>query len=190
MWEGRPEGTAAVSTIVLVGKRFPRPPPRPVDVAATVAAYSEAITDGVQHQIRRRLFAAIWAERQNICSVTAVRKLVTEVMAPPEPILPRLASPDLPSALLHDPDVNRIERRCGATVTIYGGPLTTTGTRRVRRWEQEWLGLGCPATPVVISTDGTVLWCSGALCYLAAAVAITGRQRRFMSGRFISAASG
>jgi hypothetical protein len=190
VWEGRPEGTAAVSTIVLVGKRFPRPPPRPVDVAATVAAYSEAITDGVQHQIRRRLFAAIWAERQNICSVTAVRKLVTEVMAPPEPILPRLASPDLPSALLHDPDVNRIERRSGATVTIYGGPLTTMGTRRVRRWEQEWLGLGCPATPVVIGTDGTVFRYSGALCYLAAAAAITGRQRRFISGRFMSAATG
>jgi hypothetical protein len=186
VWDGWPGGTAAVSAVVLLAReRLPRPPPRPVDVAATVAAYSEAITDGVQHQIRRRLFAAIWAERQNVCSVTAVRKLVTEVMAPPEPILPRLASPDLPSPLLHDPDVNRIERRLGATVTIYGGPLTTMGTRRVRRWEQEWLGLGCPATPVVIGIDGTVFRYSGALCYLAAAAAITGRQRRFISGRFI-----
>jgi hypothetical protein len=109
-------------------------------------------------------------------------------MCPPEPILPRLASPDLPSALLHDPDVNRIERRSGGTVTPYGGPLTTTGTRRVQRWEQEWLSLACPVPPVVVGPDGAVFRHSGALCYLAAlwylavTAAVTGRQRRFISG--------
>jgi hypothetical protein len=180
--DGGPPDSAAVSAVLVVGGWLPQPAARPVDVDATVAAYAEAVSDGVQDEMRRRLFAAIWAERRPVCSVTAVRELVADVMCPPEPILPRLASPDLPSALLHDPDVNRIVRRSGGTVTPYGGPLTTTGTRRVQRWEREWLSLACPVPPVVIGPDGAVFRYSGALCYLAAAAAVTGRQRQFISG--------
>lgn len=182
---GGPPETAAGSAVLVVGGWLPQPAARPVDVDATVAAYAEAVSDGVQDEMRRRLFAAIWAEKRPVCSVTAVRKLVADVMCPPEPIVPRLASPDLPSALLHDPDVNRIERRSGGTVTLYGGPLTTTGTRRVQRWEREWLSLACPVPPVVIGPDGAVFRYSEALCYLgylAAAAAVTGRQRRSISG--------
>jgi hypothetical protein len=181
-----PQDSAAVAAVLVVGGWLPQPAAMPVDVDATVAAYAEAVSDGVQDKMRRRLFAAIWAEKRPVCSVTAVRELVADVMCPPEPILPRLASPDLPGAILHDPDVNRIERRSGGTVTLYGGPLTTAGTRRVQRWEQEWLSLACPVAPVVIGPDGDIFRYSDALCYLEALcyllAAIIGRHRRFISG--------
>jgi hypothetical protein len=120
--------------------------------------------------MRHRLFAAIWAEARQVTDVYEVRKLIAEVMCPPDPIIYHLISPDLPSALLHDPDVNRIVRRCGGTVTVYGGPLTTAGERQVRQWRQEWLSLACTATPVVINPVGDVLPCPVALDYLLMAV--------------------
>jgi hypothetical protein len=95
--------------------------------------------------------------------VYEVRHLIADIMYPPEPIWHHLISPDLPGALLHDPDVNRIVRRSGGTVTVYDGPLTEVGSRRIRRWQQEWLALPRPATPVVIAPDGAVLPRLGAL---------------------------
>ena len=138
---------------------------------SATSAYAEAVSDGVPHQMRQRLFAAIWAEARRVSDVYCVRKLIAEVMCPPEPILHHLISPDLPSALLHDPDVNRIVRRCGGTVTVSGGPLTAAGDRRVRQWRQAWLSLPCAATPVVINPHGDVLPCPIALDYLLVAVA-------------------
>jgi hypothetical protein len=143
-----------------------------VNEGATVAAYAEAVSDGVQDQLRRRLFDAIWTEARRVSIVDEVRHLIVDVMCPPEPIWPRLISPDLPGALLHDPDVNRIVRRSGGTVTLYDGPLTATGSRRIRQWQQEWLALPHPLTPVVIAPDGAVLPRLGALRYLAAAASI------------------
>ena len=152
------------------GEPLPRPAAGSVDVQSAVSAYAEAVSDGVPHQMRRRLFAAIWAEAWRVSDVYQVRKLIAEVMCPPEPIWPRLISPDLPSALLHDPDVNRIVRRWGGTVTVYGGPLTAAGEQRVRQWRQEWLSLPCTATPVVINPFGDALPCPVALDYLLMAV--------------------
>ncbi len=162
---------AAISLFALPDERLPRPPAGPVDVRSATSAYAEAVSDGVSHQMRQRLFAAIWAEARRVSDVYCVRKLIAEVMCPPEPILQHLISPDLPSALLHDPDVNRIVRRCGGTVTVYGGPLTAAGDRRVRQWRQAWLSLPCAATPVVINPHGDVLPCPVALDYLLMAVA-------------------
>jgi hypothetical protein len=153
------------------GERLPRPAAGPVDVQSATSAYAEAVSDGVPHQMRRRLFAAIWAEARRVTDVYDVRKLIADVMCPRQPILYHLISPDLPSALLHDPDVNRIVRRCGGTDTVDGGPLTTAGDRRVRQWRQEWLSLPCAATPVVVNPDGDVLPCPVALDYLLMAVA-------------------
>jgi hypothetical protein len=150
---------------------MPRSAAGPVDVHSAISAYAEAVSDGVPHQMRRRLFAAIWAEARRVTDVYGVRKLIADVMCPRQPILYHLISPDLPSAILHDPDVNRIVRRCGSTVTVYGGPLTAAGDRRIRRWRQEWLSLPCTATPVVINPDGDVLPCPVALDYLLMAVA-------------------
>jgi hypothetical protein len=143
-----------------------------VDVAAAVAAYAESVSDGVPDQLRRRLFAAIWTEARRVSTVDDVRQLIADVMCPPEPIIYHLISPDLPNALIHDPDVNRVMRRAGGTVTVYDDPLTTSGTRRVHKWQQEWVALPSPVTPVVIDPDGAVLPRSDALRYLAAAVGI------------------
>jgi hypothetical protein len=153
------------------GERLPRPAAGPVDVRSANSAYAEAVSDGVPHRMRRRLFAAIWAEQQRVTGVDEVRKLIADVMYPREPILYHLISPELPSAVLHDPDVNRVVRRTGGTITVYGDPLTTTGDRRVRQWRQEWLSLPCTATPVVVNPEGDVLPCSVALDYLLLAVA-------------------
>ena len=162
---------AAISLFAQPGERLPRPAAGPVDVQSAISAYAEAVSDGVPHQMRWRLFAAIWAEARRVTDVYEVRKLIADVMCPRQPILYHLISPDLPSALLHDPDVNRIVRRCGGTVTVYGGPLTAAGDRRVRQWRQEWLSLPCAATPVVVNPDGDVLPCPVALDYLLMAVA-------------------
>ena len=144
---------------------------RPVDVQSAISAYAEAVSDGVPHQMRRRLFAAIWAEAQRVTDVYEVRKLIADVMCPREPIRYHLISPDLPGAVLHDPDVNRIVRRLGGTITVYGDPVTTAGDRRLREWRQEWLSLPCAVTPVVVNPDGDFLPCPVALDYLLMAVA-------------------
>ena len=108
---GRPGGStdelgrdlAAISLFAQPGERLPRPAAGPVDVQSAISAYAEAVSDGVPHQMRRRLFAAIWAEARRVTDVYEVRKLIADVMCPRQPILYHLVSPDLPSALLHDP---------------------------------------------------------------------------------------
>ena len=57
------------------------------------------MSDGVQDQLRRRLFDAIWTEARRVSTMYEVRHLIADVMCPPEPIWPRLISPGLPSAL-------------------------------------------------------------------------------------------
>ena len=168
--DDRDRDLAAVAALARLGEQGPHPLAGPVNEGATVAAYAEAVSDGVQHHLRRRLFDAIWTEARRVATVYEVRHLIADIMYPPEPIWHYLISPDLPGALLHDPDVNRIVRRSGGTVTVYDGPLTEVGSRRIRRWQQEWLALPRPATPVVIAPDGAVLPRLGALRYLAAAV--------------------
>lgn len=174
-WQGgsrdeRGRDLAAISLFAQPGERLPRPVAGPIDVQSAVSAYAEAVPDGVPDQMRRRLFAAIWAEARRVTNVYDVRKIIAEVMCPPDPIVYHLISPDLPGALLHDPDVNRIVRRSGGTVTVYGGPLTAAGEWQVRQWRQEWLSLACTATPVVINPFGDVLPCPVALDYLLMAV--------------------
>ena len=108
--DDRDRDLAAVAALTRPGEQGPHPLAGPVNEGATVAAYAEAVSDGVQDQLRRRLFDAIWTEARRVSTVYEVRNLIADVMCPPEPIWPRLISPDLPSALLHDPDVNRIVR--------------------------------------------------------------------------------
>jgi len=59
------------------------PPPVISNTTAAVAAYPEAVSDGVQHELRRRLFRAVWVEGRHVISAHEVRDLVREVMAPP-----------------------------------------------------------------------------------------------------------
>src|SRR6266404_438571 len=55
---------AEAEALALPGERLPAAPPSVVsNTRAAVAAYAEAVTDGVQDELRRRLFEAIWAQR-------------------------------------------------------------------------------------------------------------------------------
>jgi hypothetical protein len=121
-----------------------------------VAAYAEAVTDGVADKLRRRLFHVIWVQGRHVSSAYEVRRVITGVMWPQEGITDRLASPDFPSLLLRDPDIARIVRRSGGTIALDGRPLTTTGWQRIRQWRQEWLALPSQVVPAVIGTDQAV----------------------------------
>lgn len=114
-----------------------------------MAAYAEAVSDGVADELRRRLFRAIWVQGPHLSSADEVRRLVSAAMWPQEDIAGRLASPDFPSLLLHDPDLTRIVRRSGGTIAWDGQPLTTVGLQRIRQWRQEWLALPSQLVPAV-----------------------------------------
>ncbi len=149
---------AEVAALALPGEHVPAGPPVLVsNTMAAVAAYAEAVSDGVADELRRRLFRTIWVEGLHLSSAYAVRRLITEVMWPQEDITDRLASPDIPSLLLRDTNMARIVRRSGGTIAPDGGPLTTTGWQRIRRWRQEWLTLPSQVIPAVIG-PGQVGW--------------------------------
>jgi hypothetical protein len=153
-WDGE---LAEAAELALPGERLPAAPPSVVsNTAAAVAAYAEAVSDGVQDELRRRLFDAIWAQGRNLSSAYDVRRVVLEVMWPAEPLYPHLVSPDLPPAILHDPDLNQIVRRSGGIITPDGGPLTTEGYWRSRHWRQEWAALPEQAGPVVVTPSGRI----------------------------------
>src|SRR5579875_69777 len=156
-----------VGSLALPGEHVPGAPPRLIsNTKAAVAAYAEAVSDGVADELRRRLFAAIWVQGLHLSSADAVRRLITAVMWPAEDITDRLASPDFPSLLLRDTDMTRIVRRSGGTVPN-GVPLTTVGWERVRQWRQEWLMLPGQVIPAVIGPDQIVRPGIQGLCYLA-----------------------
>lgn len=143
-----------VAALALPGEHAPAGPPVLIsNTKAAVAACAEAVSDGVAGELRRRLFRAIWVQGLHLSSAYEVRRLVTGLMWPQEDISDRLASPDIPSLLLRDPDLARIVRRSGGTIAPDGGPLTTAGWRRIGRWRQEWLALPSQVIPAVIGPD-------------------------------------
>jgi DSBA-like thioredoxin domain len=183
----REQEVAQAEALALRGERLPAsPPPALSSTTAAVAAYAEAITDGIQDELRRRLFDAIWVRGQKLSSAYDVRRVVTAITWPTPPVYFHLASPDLPLPLLHDPDPVRIVRRSGGTVTVDGGPLTSTGYRRCRDWQEQWLSLPRQVTPAVIGPDGTVhVGADGLRCLAAIMVAardLPGRERVAQAG--------
>ena len=148
---------AEVASLALPGEQVPALPPALIsNTGAAVAAYAEAVSDGVADELRRSLFGAIWVQGLNLSSPHEVRRLVTDLMWPREDVTIRLASPDFPGPLLRDPDMARIVRRSGGTVALNGAPLTTAGWQRVRQWRQEWLALPSQVIPAVIGSDHIV----------------------------------
>ena len=148
---------AEVASLALPGEHAPAGPPALIsNTGAAVAAYAEAVTDGVADELRRRLFRAIWAQGLHLSSADEVRRLITAVMWPQEDITDRLASPDIPSLLLRDTDLARIVRRLGGTIIRDGQPLTTVGWRRIRQWRQQWLALPSQVIPAVTGPDQIV----------------------------------
>ncbi len=144
---------AEVASLALPGEQVPALPAMISNTEAGVAAYAEAVSDGVADELRRSLFRAIWVRALPVSSPYQVRRLVTGLMWPQEDVAVRLASPDFPSLLLRDTDMTRITRRSGGTIALNGVPLTTAGWRRVRQWRQEWLALPGQVVPAVIGSD-------------------------------------
>lgn len=157
-----------VATLALPGEDAPAaPPPVISNTRAAVAAYAEAVVDRVADGLRRRLFRAIWAQHRHVSSAYEVRRLITGPVWPQEDIADRLASPDIPSLLDRDPDLTRIVRRSGGTIAPDGGPLSTAGWRRIRRWREEWLELPSQVIPAVVGPDQIVRSGIDGLRYLA-----------------------
>lgn len=148
---------AEVAALARPGEQVPAGPPTMVsNTEAAVAAYAEAVSDGVADELRGSLFRAVWARGLNLSSPQEVRRLVTDLMWPREDVAVRLASPDFPSLLLRDTDMTRIVRRSGGTIALNGVPLTTAGWERVRQWRGEWLALPSQVIPAVIGPDHIV----------------------------------
>jgi hypothetical protein len=170
---------AEVASLALPGEQVPAGPPVLIsNTEAAVAAYAEAVSDGVAGELRGSLFRAIWARGLHLSSAYEVRRLVTGVMWPAEDITDRLASPDFPSWLLRDPDLARITRRSGGTIAPNGVPLTTSGWRRIRQWRQEWLALPSQVIPAIIGSDQIVRPGIEGLGYLAGLVSAAGLPTR------------
>jgi hypothetical protein len=183
-----------VASLALPGEGVPVLPVLITNTEAAVAAYAEAVSDGIEGELRRGLFRAIWVKGLNLSGPHEVRRLVTGLMWPREDVAVRLASPDFPSLLLRDTDMTRIVRRLGGTIALNGVPLTTTGWRRVRQWRQEWLALPSQVIPAVIGSDHIVRPGVEGLRYLAGLVGSAGlpaslpAQARTAPGRNIGQA--
>ena len=162
------EEVADVATLALPGEDVPATPPVLIsNTHAAVAAYAEAVADGIADELRRHLYAAVWVLGRHISSADEVRRLVTGLMWQSEDITYRLASPDIPGLLDRDPDPGRALRRSGGTIAGGGEPLTTAGWRRVRRWREDWLALPSQVIPVVIGPDQAARSGTDGLRYLA-----------------------
>jgi 2-hydroxychromene-2-carboxylate isomerase len=159
---------AEAASLALPGEHVPAGPPTLISNSqAAVAAYAEAASDGVADELRRHLYLAIWAQGRHLSSAYEVRRLITAVMWPTEDITDRLASPDIPSLLLRDPDLARSLRRSGSTIAPDGQPLTSAGWQRVRRWREEWLALPSRVIPAVMGPDQVLRFGADGLRYLA-----------------------
>jgi 2-hydroxychromene-2-carboxylate isomerase len=147
---------AEVALLALAGEQVPVLPMMISNTEAAVAAYAEAVSDGINGGLRRSLFRAIWVRGLHLSSPYEVRRLVTDLTWPHEDVAQRLASSDFPGLLLRDPDVTRVVHRSGGTIALNGVALTMTGWRRVRQWRQEWLALPSQVIPAVIGSDHIV----------------------------------
>jgi hypothetical protein len=166
---------AEVAALALPGEHAPAaPPPVVSNTRAAVAAYAEAISDGIAAELRSRLFRAIWVEGRHLSSAYEVRRLVTWLMWPQEDIGDRLTSPDIPSLLDRDPDLARITRRSGGTIAPDGGPLTAAGWQRIRQSRADWLALPSQVIPAVIGPDQVLRSGVDGLGYLANLAATVG----------------
>jgi 2-hydroxychromene-2-carboxylate isomerase len=148
---------AEAASLALPGEHVPSGLPALIsNTQAAVAAYAEAVSDGVADALRRSLFHAIWVQGLHLSGASEVRRLIAAVMWPQEDITDRLASPGIPSLLLRDTDLTRIVRRSGGTIAPNGVPLTTVGWLRIRQWRHEWLSLPSQVIPAVIGPDQIV----------------------------------
>lgn len=158
---------AEVTSLARPGERPPAGvPPLISNTGAAVAAYAEAVTDGVQDELRRRLFEEIWVRQRPISSAYEVRQLVRPLMYPDGLRSEHLAVPDLPARALHSARPGLLPRLSGCTIAPDGGPLTTQGYRRIQQWRREWQQGSGGVVPALALSDG-VLTGVAALAHLA-----------------------
>lgn len=169
---------AEVAELALPGEDVPAaPPPLVSNTGAAVAAYAEAVTDGIADELRRGLSQAIWVHGQHVSGANEVRRLVRNAMWPSGDLAGRLGTPDLPGPLNRDRDLARIVRRSGGTIATDGGPLTTAGWARLRQWRTEWLALPNQTIPAVIGPDRILRSGVEGLRYLADIASAVGPPR-------------
>jgi hypothetical protein len=124
------------------------------NTGAAVAAYAEAVTDGVADELRRSLFSGIWVRQQHLSCPYQVRQLVRALMYPAAPRTEQLAVPDLPAPIHHRVGPGTLPRLSGCTISPDGSPLTTAGYRRIRQWRGEWRPASGGAVPALVLPDG------------------------------------
>ena len=126
------------------------------NTGAAVAAYAEAVTDGVQDDLRRSLFSEIWVNRRHLSSPYGVRQLVCALMYPAGTRSEQLATPDLPARIHHRAAAGALPRLSGCTISPDGGPLTAGGYGRIRQWRDGWLSGAAGTVPALSLPDGTL----------------------------------
>jgi hypothetical protein len=136
------------------------------NTGAAVAACAEAVTDDVQDELRRNLFAEIWVRRRHVSSPSEVRQLVRVLMYPDGTRGGYLACPDLPARIHHRAAVGTLPRLSGCTISTAGGALTTEGHERIGQWRNEWLSGSAGVVPALSHPDGMLAGVP-ALAYLA-----------------------
>jgi hypothetical protein len=124
------------------------------NTGAAVAAYAEAVTDGVQDELRRSLFSEIWVHRRHVSGPSQVRQLVRALMYPAGTRNGHLACPDLPARVHHRVAVGTLPRLSGCTISPAGGPLTAEGHERIGQWRDEWLPGSAGVVPALVLPDG------------------------------------
>ena len=162
VWESE---LAEVAALALPGEHAPQaPPPVVSNTGAAVAAYAEAVSDGIADELRRRLFGAIWAEGRHISSASRCAPGRGPDVAAGRH-RDRLASPDIPSLLNRDPDLARIVRRSGGTIARTAGrsPPRLAADPPLA---DDWLALPSQVIPAVIGPDGILRSDADRLRYL------------------------
>lgn len=161
---GRPGGEALDRELVelaglVAADELPARPPTVVPQSrAAVSAYAEATVDGTADTVRRALFAAVWDAGRNISDALPTREVVAAAVEPAPPAGPvgeDRRTPNQPVVDLGDPDVQRISRRMGVTISPSGGPTSTAAQRSLDLWREEWLAISGGTVPVVVDESGT-----------------------------------
>lgn len=166
------------------GRLPDRTPVQVPHTAAATAAYAEACGVGAGDVARRLIFAAYWVDGLDIGNAGVLRSLL---MGPVREAISRRAygtaghrPPMHPEPMegvwAPAPRAGRAAQTwrgsaevitwAGNTVSPAGGPITTAGDRRVRRWQAQWRELdAAPGLTMVV--DGRVLHGAEAVDYLA-----------------------
>ena len=144
------------------------------NTGAAVAAYAEAVTDGVQDDLRRSLFAEIWLHRRHLSGSAGVRGLVCALMYPAGTRSEQLAVPDLPAPIHHRAAPGTLPRLSGCTISPDGGPLTAGGHERIRQWRDGWQSAAAGTVPA-LSLPGETLTGVAALTRLAELAGLAGK---------------